>query len=91
MWEKHDFETIFTSNYVMNIHDGIGKVFGSIERAYSMGANAYFGPRSTNRPHATSNYEPGKSKFEVDYYRHTYCSPLKLAHTRKNWKNQVKK
>ena len=65
MWEKHDFETIFTSNYAMNIHDGIGKVFGSIERAYSMGANAYFGPRSTNRPHATSNYEPGNLSLKL--------------------------
>ena len=29
----------------MNIQDGIGKIFGYIEIAYSMGVNAYFGPR----------------------------------------------
>ena len=29
MWEKHEFETIFTSNDVMNIQDGIDKGFGS--------------------------------------------------------------
>ena len=49
MWEKHYFETIFTSNDIMNIQGVIGKVFGPIERAYSMGGNAYFGPRRTNR------------------------------------------
>ena len=53
--EKHEFETIFTSNDVMNIQDRIGKGFGSRERAYSMGVNTYFG---TNRPHATPNYGP---------------------------------
>ena len=29
MWKHHDFEIIFTSNYVMNIQDYIGKGFGS--------------------------------------------------------------
>ena len=29
IWKKHDFETIFTSNYFTNIQDGIGKEFGS--------------------------------------------------------------
>ena len=45
-----------------------------------MGVNAYFGTRITNRPHATPNYLPEKSKFEIDYYRQAYCSPEKLAH-----------
>ena len=48
-----------------------------------MGLNAYFGPRGKNIPHATTNYGPGKSKFEVDYYIQTYCSPEKVAHIRK--------
>ena len=48
--EKHEFETIFTSNDVMNIQDRIGKGFGSRERAYSMGVNDYFGPIRTNIP-----------------------------------------
>ena len=43
--EKHGSKTIFTSNNVMNIQYGIGGVFGSIERAYSMGVNEYFGPK----------------------------------------------
>ena len=34
-----------------------------------MGVNTYFGPRRNNIPHTTPNYGPGKSKFEVDYYR----------------------
>ena len=34
-----------------------------------MGVNTYFGPRRTNIPHATPNYGPLKSKFEVYYYR----------------------
>ena len=44
-----------------------------------MGLNNYFGPRIKNRPHASPNYGPGKSKFEVDYYRQTFVS-WKMAH-----------
>ena len=33
-----------------------------------MGVNCYFGPGRKNRPHATPNYVPGQSKFEIDYY-----------------------
>ena len=42
--------------------------------------NDYFVPRRTKIPHATPNYAPGKSKFEFDYYRQTYCYIEKLAH-----------
>ena len=56
----------------MNIQYGVGKVFGYRERAYSIGVNYYFGPRRTNITHATPNYGPGKSKFEVEYYRQKY-------------------
>ena len=60
MWKQHNFETVFTSDDVLNIKDAIGMGFGSRERALSMGVNYYFGPRRTNRPHATPNYIPGK-------------------------------
>ena len=79
MWEFHEFETIFTSNDVMNIQYAIGKLFGSRERSYSMEVNVYFVPIITNRLHETSNYGPGKSRFEVDYYRQIYFSREKLA------------
>ena len=75
MWKRHGFETIFTSNDVMNIKYTIGNVFGSIERACYMGVNAYFGPRRTNIPHSTLIYEPGKFKFKIYYYRQKYCFP----------------
>ena len=52
----------------MNIQYVTGKGFGYREIAYSIGINAYFLPRRTNRPHATPHYGPGKFKFEVDYY-----------------------
>ena len=68
----------------MNIQDGICNGYGSRERAYSMGVNDYFVPRRTNRPHATPNYGPVKSKFEVGYYRQTYFSPEKLLILEKN-------
>ena len=56
-----------------------------------MVVNDYFGPKITNRPHATHNYIPRKHKFEIDYYRQTYF-PIKTgSYTRKIWKNQVKK
>ena len=44
MKKKNGFVTIFTSNDAMNIQDGIGKVFASRERSYSMVMNDYFGP-----------------------------------------------
>ena len=47
-------------------------------------ANGYFVTRQTNIPHETSKYGPRKCKYEVDYYRQTYCYPEKLAHIRKN-------
>ena len=56
MWIQHNFETIFTYNYVLNIQDAIRKIFGSREREFSMEVNAYFGPKWTNRLHATPSY-----------------------------------
>ena len=60
MWKQYDFETIYISNDVVNIHYTIGKVFGSQERSYYMDIYSYFGRRITNRPHTTSNYIPVK-------------------------------
>ena len=60
MWKQHNFETIFTSNDVLNIQDEIEKGFWYQERAYSMVVNDSFVPIVTNRPHATLNYGPGK-------------------------------
>ena len=37
-----------------------------------MVVNAYGGPIIKNRPHAKHNYGPGKSRFEIDYYRQTF-------------------
>ena len=81
--ENHDFETILTSNDVMNIQNRFCKDFGSREISYSMKVNDYFGPRLTDRLHATPNYGPETSNFEVDYYRPTYFSPETLYHIRK--------
>ena len=78
--KKHIFKTIFTSDHVLNIQDDIGKVFGYIERESYMGLNDSFSPRRINIPHATPNYGPGKSKFEIDYYIQTYCFTGKLAY-----------
>ena len=71
-WKKHNFETIFTSIGAINIQYGIGNVFGSIERAYSMGVNYYFGPIWKYILHAKPNNGPEKFKFEVYYYRQEY-------------------
>ena len=56
-----------------------------------MEVNGYFGPIRTNIPHTTQKYGPVKYKSEVDYYKQIYCSPEKLARTRKKWKKQFKK
>ena len=52
--------------------------------SYSVVVNDYIGAIKRNMPHETTNYGPGKYILEVDYYRHTYFSAGKLAHTRKN-------
>ena len=59
----------------MNIQYFIGKISGYRKRAQYIGVNAYFGPRITNRPHATPNYGPGKYKFEMYYYSQTCYFP----------------
>ena len=87
----HDFETILSSNYVMNIQDIFRKGFGYKEILYYIGVNTYFGTRWKNGTHAKPNYGPVKYKFEVGYYRNRYCSQEKVAHIRKNLENQVKK
>ena len=48
MWKHNNFETIFTSDDVLNIKDPIVNLFGSIERELSMEINDYVGPRRTN-------------------------------------------
>ena len=47
-----------------------------------MGLNPYFFPIRTNIPHPATNYGSGKSKFEINYYRHTYSFPKNLDHIR---------
>ena len=52
-------------------------------------ANDYFGPIRTNIPHETPNYGPGKSKFEIDYYRWIYSFQKNVLIYEESWKNQV--
>ena len=68
-------ETIFKYDDVLNIQDSIENGFGSREIELFMGVNSYFGPIIINRPHATPKYEPGKSKFDNDYYGQKYRFP----------------
>ena len=77
MRKQHNFETILTSNDVTNIKYYIEKWFGSWERILSKKVNYYFGSIRKNRPHKTLNYEPEKSKFEIDYCRQKHCFPEK--------------
>ena len=55
IWRRNYFETIFTYDDLVNIQYAIGKVFGYIERAYSMLEKKKCHKR-TNIPHATPNY-----------------------------------
>ena len=89
---KHNiFKTIFTSDDVLNIKYAIGKIFGYREEAFYMGINFHFPPLRTNIPHVTSNYGPGQSKSEINYYRQTYYFPEKFLTHEENKKNRVKK
>ena len=58
IWKKNDFESIFTSNDVMNIQYGIREGFGDRERVYYIDVNNHFGPRRTNIKYAIPNYVP---------------------------------
>ena len=40
MCNQHYFETIFTTDDVINVKDAIGRGFGYIEISYPMGVNA---------------------------------------------------
>ena len=88
---KNDFETIFNYNDIINILDVIGKGVLSREITYSIGVNDYFVPIGGNISHAKPNYGPVKSKYEIYYYRQTYCSTENLARIREKLKKQVKK
>ena len=69
MWKVHDFETIFNYNDVMNIKDYIGKGFGSQERAYYMGVDAYFfsGEKIDHMQHLTMYLENKSLEFIITY------------------------
>ena len=84
MWKQPNFETIFASEYVQNMQCSNGKGFRSIERALFIWINAYFVTTITNIPHATPNYGPGQSKFEIYYYRKTHCFTKTLVRI---WEN----
>ena len=56
-----------------------------------MGVNACCGPRWKHGPHETPKYGSETYKFEVDYYKKTYCSQEKLACIPKKLENWVKK
>ena len=56
-----------------------------------MVVNDYFGPRVTNIPHATPNYEPDKSTVEIDYYMQTYVLQKNCLIYKEYWKNKVKR
>ena len=60
MWKQHNFETIFTSDDVLNIQYATRKDFYSGERVFYTRVNAYFDPIRTNIPHATTIYGTGK-------------------------------
>ena len=60
MWKHHNFETIFTSDYVLSIQNPTGKGFGYIRRSFCMGVDVYFSPIIKNIPHKTPNYGTGK-------------------------------
>ena len=92
MWEKHNFENLFTCDDVLNIQYSIRKVFGYRERAFSVGSNNYYPPpRITNRPHETPNHGPGKSNFDMYYHRKTYSFPENWPIHEESWKMQVNK
>ena len=75
----------------MNIKYYIGKGFGYIERAYSMGVNDYFCPIRTNIKHATPRYAPRNLILGyIITYRHIVLQKNLLIYE-ENWKNQVKK
>jgi len=92
MW-KRDIPNldVFSMKDVDDMHDAVGGGFGPRDRCYSLGINAYFGPRRSARPHPTPSQGPGPNLYSSSYYRHYYSYPEKQASLIKKLKSAAER
>ena len=89
MWKQHRFETILTSDDVLNIQDSIGKGFVSTERALSTGVNSYFGPKKKTDHIQLLPMDLGNKSFKLIFTdKHIFCLKT-CSYTRKMGINPV--
>ena len=68
----------FTNNDIMKIHNYVGVDFGSRLYTHNVGVNIYFGTRITKRTLPKPNYGLENKKYNMGYYRQSYCCTQNL-------------
>ena len=69
---------IFTNNDEIKFHNYVGEDFCPRVFTHNVGVNTYFGTRRTNRPHPKPRYGLGNTKYNMGYYRQSYCCTVSL-------------
>ena len=70
---KEKSKTKFTINDIMKIHNSVGVDFGPRVCTHNIGVNNYFGTRITNRHIPKPNSGLVNTKYNIGYYRQSYC------------------
>ena len=70
---QEKYKINFTINHITKIHNNVGVDFGLRVCTHNVGVNNYFGTRRTNWPLTKPNYGLGNTKYNMGYYRQTYC------------------
>ena len=79
MWKRNKFKTKFGINGETKIHNTVGVIFCSRVCTHTVGVNAYFVLRRTNRLLSTFNYLQFNTKYNMDYCRQSYFCPEKAS------------
>ena len=63
----------FAINDIMKFHNSVGVYFGPRVCTHNVDVNNNFGTRRTNRPLPKPNYGLSNRKYNMVYYRQSYC------------------
>ena len=68
----------FAINDIMKIHNYVGVDFSPRVCTHNVGVNNNFGTIRTNRPPPKPSYGLGNRKYNMVYYRQSYCCTKNL-------------
>ena len=77
MWKQNATKGFFDEESIVTAFNVVGRGYGPRRGVFSVGMNAYFGPRRSNRPRPSPNQGRGYLLYESDYYRDYYSFPEK--------------